>query len=130
MRVLIADGHDVVRRGLKEVLVDVFPKAVVSEARNGDQTLKQLAEVDCDLLLLDINMPGERGLEVLRGAKCNYSQMPVIVVSMNPEEQYANPCLRVGAAAYIKKDRASDELTEALKTIVGPPIDRSSREPV
>lgn len=125
MRVLIADGHDVVRPGLKEILLEAFPGTCCSEASNGELALKRMAESRFDLLLLDINMPGNDGFAVLREAKRNHPGIPVIIVSVHPEDQYAERCTKAGAAAYIKKDRASDELVEAVKTIVGSRMDIS-----
>jgi len=105
--VLIADGHDVVRRGLKEILLDAFPGTVSCETCDGDETLRKMAGRHFDLVLLDINMPGHRGLTVLRDARREYPEVPLIVVSVHPEDQYAKRCMSAGAVAYIRKDRAS-----------------------
>jgi two-component system, NarL family, invasion response regulator UvrY len=118
MHILIADDHAVVRRGLREILADAFPGVSFTEAANGDEVLRHLATSQYGVLVLDINMPGRSGLDVLRDVKRIYPQLPVIVLSVQPEDQYAIRCLRAGAAAYISKDSAPEELAQAIKKIV------------
>jgi len=118
MNILIADDHAVVRCGLKEILAEVFPGGRFFEAGNGDEALSRLAESAFSLLVLDINMPGRSGLDVLRDVKQTYPRLPVIILSMQPEDQYALRCLRAGAAAYINKDSAPEELAQATKKIL------------
>jgi len=118
MHILIADDYVEVRRGLKEILADALPEARFSEAGDGDEVLKCLAQAKYDALLLDINMPGRNGLDVLHDIKRNYEQLPVIVVSVQPEDQYAARCLQAGAAAYINKNSASEVLAQATKKIL------------
>jgi DNA-binding NarL/FixJ family response regulator len=119
VRVLIADDHEVVRRGLKEILIDAIPGMLFSEAGNGDEALRHLAGSSFDLLLLDLNMPGNSGLNVLGDVKRRYPELPVMIVTGQPESQYANRCMRAGAAAFITKDRAPEELAQAARTILG-----------
>ena len=118
MNILIADDHANVRRGLREILVDAFSGSHFSEASDGDQVLTQLIKSQHDLLLLDINMPGRNGLEVLRDVKKIYPLLPVIMVSVQPESQYAVRCMRAGANAYINKDSASEDLAPAIRMIM------------
>jgi DNA-binding NarL/FixJ family response regulator len=118
MHILIADDHAVVRRGLKDILMDAFPEADISEAVNGDEVLSQLGKSSAALLVLDINMPGRSGMDVLRDVKHSYPRLPVIILSCHPEDQYALRCLRAGAAAYINKDSAPEELANATKKIM------------
>jgi two-component system invasion response regulator UvrY len=118
MHILIADDHAVVRRGLREILDDAIPGAAFSEACNGDEVLGQLGKSTIALLVLDINMPGRSGVDVLRDVKHAYPRLPVIILSVHPEEQYAVRCLRAGAAAYINKESASEELAAATKKIL------------
>lgn len=118
MNFLIADDHANVRRGLREILVDAFTGSCFSEASDGDQVLTQLIESHHDLLLLDINMPGRSGLDVLKDVKEIYPLLPVIMVSVQPESQYASRCLQAGATAYINKNSASDDLAPAIRKIV------------
>jgi DNA-binding NarL/FixJ family response regulator len=118
MNVLIADDHANVRRGLREIMVDAFSGSQFSEAADGDQVLTQLIKSNHDLLLLDINMPGRNGLEVLKDVKKIYPQLPVIMVSVQPESQYATRCLLAGATAYINKNSASEDLAPAIRKII------------
>ena len=118
MHILIADDHAVVRRGLKEILADALPDSEFSEAGNGDEVLGRLGKSTIALLVLDISMPGRSGLDVLRDVKHTYPRLPVIILSCHPEDQYALRCLRAGAAAYINKDSAPEELAIAARKIL------------
>ena len=118
MHILIADDHAVVRRGLREILADALPDASFSEAGNGDEVLSQLRKSTVAMLVLDISMPGRSGVDVLRDVKHAYPRLPVIILSVHPEEQYAVRCLKAGAAAYINKESASEELATAAKKIL------------
>ena len=118
MHILIADDHAVVRRGLREILADALPGADFSEAGNGDEVLSQLGKSQAAMLILDISMPGRSGMDVLRDVKHAYPRLPVIILSCQPEDQYAVRCLRAGAAAYINKESAPEELAEATKKIL------------
>jgi DNA-binding NarL/FixJ family response regulator len=119
MHILIADDHAVVRRGLREILAEAIPGARFSEAASGDEVLIRLAASPFSVIVLDINMPGRSGLDVLRDVKRDYPRLPVIILSVQPEDQYAMRCLRAGAAAYINKDSAPEELAQAIKKILG-----------
>jgi two-component system, NarL family, invasion response regulator UvrY len=118
MKILITDDNANVRRGLRELLVDSFPGADFSEAASGAETLTQLLASQPDVLLLDINMPGRNGFEVLKDVKRTYPLLPVIMVSVQSESQYALRCLRAGAAEYVNKNSASDELAPAINKIL------------
>jgi two-component system invasion response regulator UvrY len=118
MNILITDDHANVRRSLRELLVDAFPGAHFSEASNGDEALAQLFGSQPDVLLLDINMPGRSGLEVLKDVNHTYPKLPVIMVSVQSASQYALRCLRAGAAEYVNKDSASEELVPAIRKIM------------
>ena len=118
MHILIADDHAVVRRGLREILADALPGAEFFEAGNGDEVLSHLGNTQTGLLVLDISMPGRSGMDVLRDVKQTYPRLPVIILSCQPEEQYAVRCLRAGAAAYINKESAPEELAMATKKIL------------
>ena len=118
MHILIADDHAVVRRGLREILADALPGAEFFEAGNGDEVLSHLGNTQTGLLVLDISMPGRSGMDVLRDVKHTYPRLPVIILSCQPEEQYAVRCLRAGAAAYINKESAPEELEMATKKIL------------
>jgi DNA-binding NarL/FixJ family response regulator len=118
MHILIADDHGVVRRGLRDILSDALPGTEFSEAGNGDEVLGRLGKSSIALLVLDINMPGRSGMDVLRDVKHIYPRLPVIILSCHPEDQYAVRCLRAGAAAYINKESAPEELAIATKKIL------------
>ena len=118
MNILIADDYAHVRNGLGEILADALPDAFFSEAVNGDEVLAQLAGSEFSVLLLDINMPGRSGLEVLTDVKRIYPRLPVIIVSVHSEEQYAARCMRAGAAAYICKDSVTEHLARMTKMIL------------
>jgi DNA-binding NarL/FixJ family response regulator len=119
MHILIADDHAVVRRGLREILADALPGAEFTEVGNGDEVVGHLGKSHTGMLVLDINMPGRSGMDVLRDVKHSYPRLPVIILSCQPEDQYAVRCLRAGAAAYINKESASEELAMAAKKILG-----------
>ncbi len=118
MNILIADDHAVVRRGLKDILSEALPGVHFIEASTGDEVIGQLAKSQVGLVVLDINMPGRTGLDVLRDVKLSHPRLPVVILSVQPEEQYAVRCLRAGAAAYINKESAAEELARAAKKIL------------
>jgi DNA-binding NarL/FixJ family response regulator len=119
MHILITDDHAVVRRGLREILADSLPEATFSEAGNADEALRMLAGNATNAMVLDINMPGRSGLDVLKDVKSMYPRLPVIVLSVQAEDQYGIRCLRAGAAAYINKDSAPEELAIAARKVLG-----------
>lgn len=114
-RVLIADDHEVVRRGLKEILEDAWGKLKPAEARTSQEAIDLVIKQPFDLVLLDINMPGRSGLDVLQEIMRLRPKTPVLVLSVAPEEDYALRCLKLGAAGYLSKRSASDELLAAAE---------------
>jgi len=118
MHILITDDHAVVRRGLREILADSLEGAAFSEAGNADEALRALARQSTQILVLDINMPGRSGLDLLKDVKRMYPRLPVIVLSVQSEDQYAMRCLRAGASAYINKDSAPEELAQAARKVM------------
>jgi DNA-binding NarL/FixJ family response regulator len=115
MNILIADDHEIVRRGLKNILEDEFPKIRIGEAANGPEILEAARKKDWDIVLLDLNMPGRGGLEVLAELKDLYPKIPVLIISAFPEQDYALRAFKLGAAGYISKQGASDELLTAVR---------------
>ena len=115
--VLIADDHTVVRQGLKEILSHDAQLRVVGEATNGDEVLRLVESLRIDALVLDISMPGKNGLDVLKELKRTHPSLPVLVLSMHPEDQFAIRILRAGAAGYVTKESAPDELIGALRKV-------------
>jgi DNA-binding NarL/FixJ family response regulator len=117
-RILLVDDHEVVRRGARQVLEEGFPGAVFGEAASSEEALARLSREPWDLLLLDINIPGRNGLEVLEDARRSWHQLPVLVLSAYPEEEFAVRCIRLGAAGYLTKNSASDELVAAARKVL------------
>ncbi len=113
-RILIADDHEVVRRGLRQILEDALGKIKVSEAQTAQEAIDFLIRQAFDLVLLDINMPGRSGLEVLEEIMNLRPKTAVLVLSVAPEEDYALRCLKLGASGYLSKRSASDELVAAV----------------
>jgi DNA-binding NarL/FixJ family response regulator len=119
MRILITEDHAVVREGLKLILADHFKKAVFGEARNATEALARVWKEKWDVVVLDITMPGRSGLEVLKEIKRSRPRLPVLILSMHPEDQFAVRLLKAGAAGYLTKESAGEELVGAIKKVVG-----------
>jgi two-component system, NarL family, invasion response regulator UvrY len=117
IRVLVADDHAVVRRGVVQILADSPHIVVAGEASCGSEVLRAVRENDYDIVLLDIAMPGGSGLEVLKQLHSLKPDVQVLILSMYPEKQYAMRALRAGAAGYLTKDSAPDELVDAIDRI-------------
>ena len=118
MKILLADDHAVVRRGLKQILADDFRTAIFGEARNAQEALNLAWKEKWDIVVLDITMPGRSGLEVLRELKKTRPKLPVLVLSMHPESQFAVRVLKRGAAGYMTKESAPEELVGAIKKVL------------
>jgi DNA-binding NarL/FixJ family response regulator len=114
-RILIADDHELVRRGLRQTLTETFRELAVGEAADGGQALLAIEKEPWDLVLLDVNMPGRSGIEVLQDLKRLQPQLPVVVVSAYPEKDYAVRAFKLGAAGYVSKQGASSELIAAVR---------------
>jgi two-component system, NarL family, invasion response regulator UvrY len=114
-RILIADDHEVLRRGLKTILAEAFPNLLVGEAADARQTLEAAEKHPWDVVLLDINMPGRSGLDALQDLKRLHPQMPVVVLSVFPERDYAVRAFKLGASGYVSKQSASGELLAAIR---------------
>ncbi|MEO8166032.1 MAG: response regulator transcription factor [Betaproteobacteria bacterium] len=118
MNIIIADDHTVVRQGLKQMLAAESDMSVVGEAKNFTETLEVIRKVQWDVLILDYSMPGGNGLQVLKEIKHCYPDRPVLILSMHPEDAIAISALRAGAAGYMNKECASEELTVAIRKAV------------
>src|SRR3569833_1768577 len=118
MRILLTDDHGVLRRGLKEILAEEFPSAEFGEAGTAGEGLELVETRGWNALVLDITMPGRSGLDVLREIRRIRPTLPVLVVSMHPEEQYAVRVLKAGASGYVTKSRAAADLVTAMKKIL------------
>lgn len=119
MKIIIADDHALIRRGLKEILQQVKGLVLLDEADNGAELLLKISENDYDIVVLDISMPGKSGLDVLKDIRKIKPELPVLILSVYPEEQYAIRVLKAGASGYMTKDSAPDDLINAIIKIVG-----------
>jgi DNA-binding NarL/FixJ family response regulator len=118
IRILIADDHPVVRRGLKEILARELEDSVCDEAENVEQAITIVRGYTFDLVILDIAMPGRSGLDVLRDIREERRQLPVLILSMHAEDQYARRVLKAGARGYMNKESPPEELIKAIKRIL------------
>lgn len=117
IKVVIADDHAIVRQGLKQILADIPDMEVFGEACSGDEVLKFIRTDDWNVLLLDIAMPGKNVLELIKLSKQQLPHLPILILSMYPEEQYALRMLRAGADGYLNKESAPEQLVEAIRKI-------------
>jgi two-component system invasion response regulator UvrY len=117
IKILVADDHTIFREGLKRILAECQDVIVADEASNGREVLDKIWNNEYDMVLLDISMPGMTGLEALKQLKNDKPRLPVLVLSMHPEEQYAVRALRAGASGYLTKESAPDELITAIRKI-------------
>ena len=117
IRILIADDHAIVRRGLKHIVSEQPDMTVAGEAENARHVLDLVRTDEWDVIVLDINMPGRSGLEVLKELRREHPKLPVLVLSVHPEDQYGVRVLKAGAAGYLTKDSAPDELVQAIRKV-------------
>jgi len=118
IRVLIVDDHAIVRKGLLHILAEYAETTVVDEADSGEEALRKVHCNAYDLVLLDISLPGKNGLEVLKEMKSLRPELPILMLSMHPEEQYAIQALRTGASGYLTKASAADNLVGAIHKVL------------
>jgi DNA-binding NarL/FixJ family response regulator len=118
MRILIADDHAIVRKGLKQILLEEYPYAQIGEADNAEELVKKALFEQWDVVISDLNMPGRSGLDALKQIKQTAPKLPVLIMSMYPEDQYAVRVLKAGAAGYLGKDSVHDELIKAIQTVI------------
>ncbi|TFG37148.1 MAG: response regulator transcription factor, partial [Syntrophobacterales bacterium] len=118
IEILIVDDHPIVREGFKQVISETNDMTVADEASNGQEALSLVRKREYDLIMLDISMPGRSGLEILKELKTEYTKIPVLILSIYPEEQYAVRAFRAGASGYLTKASAPNELIFAIRKIV------------
>lgn len=118
IRVLIADDHTVVRRGLRQILLEGFPTAQIEEVPDAEELIKRVMQAEWDVVISDLSMPGRSGLEALQQIKQVQPKLPVLILSIHPEEQYAIRVLKAGASGYLSKDSAPDELVNAVQRVL------------
>ena len=117
IKIIIADDHPLFRRGLKHALEETDDIEVACEADNGDELLSLIKGDEFDMVLLDIAMPGKSGLDLLKQLKSEYPKLPILVLSVYPEEQYAVRFIKAGASGYLTKESASEKLVEAIRKV-------------
>jgi two-component system invasion response regulator UvrY len=117
IKILIADDHVLIREGLKKILKAAPDISVVNEAQNAREVFQQV-NAELDVVVLDISLPGKSGLELLKDLKQQFPKMPVLILSMHPEDRFAIRALKAGAAGYVTKESAADELIKAIRKVV------------
>ena len=118
IRILIADDHAVVRKGLAQILLDEFPAAEIKEVGNSEELIEAAVKGHWDIVISDLSMPGRSGLDALRQLKELFPKLPVLIMSIHPEDQYAIRVLKAGASGYLSKDSAPDELVKAVRKVL------------
>jgi DNA-binding NarL/FixJ family response regulator len=118
MRILIADDHAIVRRGLSEILLEAYPSAFIEQVGDADTLLQKSLDGGWDIIISDLMMPGRSVLETVQQIRQYNPQVPVLILSIYPEEQYATRVFKAGAAGYINKDAAPTELVKAVQRIL------------
>ncbi len=117
IKVFIVDDHEIIREGLKKILKEESDLIVVGEAQNGEELLAKINDIDCDIMLLDMNMPGRNGLDLLGDIKNLRPKIHILVLSIHPEDKFALRTLKSGASGYLCKDTALDELVVAIRKV-------------
>lgn len=117
IKVFIVDDHEIIREGLKKILKEETDLIVVGEAQNGEEVLAKIQDIDCDIMLLDMNMPGRNGLDLLGDIKTLKPKIHILVLSIHPEDKFALRTLKSGASGYLCKDTALEELVVAIRKV-------------
>jgi two-component system, NarL family, invasion response regulator UvrY len=118
LRILIADDHTVVRKGLRQILLEEFPSAEITETADAAALFLKVLREEWDVVITDISMPDKSGLEVLQQIRRDHPRLPVLILSAHSEDQYAIRALKAGASGYLCKDSASEELIIAIRRIL------------
>jgi two-component system, NarL family, invasion response regulator UvrY len=118
IKILIADDHPIIRHGLKQIISEESDMEVTGEAENGNRVYELLKNNNFDILILDISLPDINGIEILNKLKRNYPELPVLVLSAHPEDQYALRTIQAGAMGYLNKITASEQLVSAIRKII------------
>jgi two-component system invasion response regulator UvrY len=118
MKILIADDHAIVRKGLKQLLLEEYPSAKIEEVADGESLITKVINEKWGVVICDLDMPGRSGLDIMRQIKEIAPKLPVLIVSIYPEDQYAVRVLKAGAAGYVSKDAATEELAEAVRRVL------------
>ncbi len=117
LKILIADDHAIVRRGLKQILLEEYPSAQVGEVADAESLVTEVVTNEWDIIICDMNMPGRSGLDALSQIKQIAPQIPVLIMSMYPEDQYALRVLKAGASGYLGKETIHEHIIKAIQTV-------------
>jgi len=117
IKVIIVDDHPVVRRGLKQIIGDEPDMEVAGEAKNAGECFSLVRKTDCTLVLLDITLPDSNGFDVLKQLKYEHPNLPILILSIQPEDQYGLRFIKAGASGYLMKEGAPDELVKAIRKV-------------
>ncbi|MCC7402696.1 MAG: response regulator transcription factor [Chitinophagaceae bacterium] len=118
MRILIADDHAIVRKGLKQILLEEYPTSKIGEAGDAEALIADILHEEWDVVICDMNMPGRSGLDALSQIRHTNPRLPVLILSMYPEDQYALRVLKAGASGYLAKETVHEELIKAIRTVL------------
>ena len=118
IRLLIADDHAIVRKGIHQILKEGFPDAIIGEVADAESMISKVIESSWDVVISDLSMPGRSGLEAIPQIKQINSKLPILIMSIHPEDHYALRVLKAGGAGYLSKDLAPDELVTAVKRVL------------
>ncbi|HET6256203.1 MAG TPA: response regulator transcription factor [Puia sp.] len=118
MRILIADDHAIVRKGIRQLLVEKYPLATIEEVGDSESLIAKTDAEDWDVVICDLDMPGRSGLDALQHIRLMHPKLPVLIMSIYPEEQYARRLLKAGAAGYLSKDAATEDLSTAVRQVL------------
>jgi DNA-binding NarL/FixJ family response regulator len=117
LKILIADDHAIVRRGLKQILLEEYPSAQVGEVADAESLVTEVVTNEWDIIICDMNMPGRSGLDALSQIKQIAPHIPVLIMSMYPEDQYALRVLKAGASGYLGKETIHEHIIKAIQTV-------------
>lgn len=118
IRILITDDHAIIRKGLKQILLEEYLSAYIDEANDAETAIQKIMTEYWDVIICDLSMPGRSGLDVVHHVNQNLPKTPVLILSIHPEEQYAIRVLKAGAAGYLSKDAAPEELVKAVQRVM------------
>jgi len=118
IRILLADDYTIIRKGVRQILTQAYPHAVFGEIEQGEEWMEKLSVVNWDMVISDLYMPDRGGLDTLQRIRQSFPQLPVLILTLYPKEYYALRAMKAGAAGYIEKDAAPDELITAVGRIL------------
>jgi DNA-binding NarL/FixJ family response regulator len=118
MRILIADDHAIVRKGIRQLLVEEYPLAKIEEVGDSESLVAKTNTENWDIVICDLDMPGRSGLDAMQQIRMMHPKLPVLIMSIYPEEQYARRLLKAGAAGYLSKDAATEDLAKAVRQVL------------